>query len=143
MTRNQLIIPALIFCFSVLILSTQASDSQTSLSASVVPDYSVVPTDDWTGFYDKHAVEIFVTAPQDYSGWTTGDCYVTGNGERDEDFIGNYYSGGVFEAGVASLIFWDLKNVAVPGDGWGWCRIHGSSDTDPGTEAEDSGSFYF
>ena len=93
----------------------------------------VVLFNNFQEFYDKHHVKIIVFADDNYDGSYTGNCYVTGNGERDEGFLGGggdiYYLGGAWDNAIGNLVFRDQPNVDVPGEGSGWCRIRGVTGT--------------
>ncbi len=141
MIRNTfLCIIVLAFCLFAVDFFTIANDeiiiasnSDMGMFASVVGGDTSVLTNNSSSFYDNHAVDIGVFAGVQYDGSYVGECYVTGNGERDEDFLGGggdiYYLGSVWDNAIANLVFRDQPNVDVPGAGGGWCRIRGVTGT--------------
>ena len=90
----------LVFCLFVFNLSVVASDSDAppKMGAKTYTYYWFVLFNDFQEFYDVHRVVIEDFADKDYDGMYTGNCYVSGDGVRDEKFLGNgddtYYLGG-------------------------------------------------
>lgn len=120
--------------FTIAINETESeSNADMGMGAVVERGTWRVLFNNFQEFYDQHHVEIIVFADDKYDGSYVGDCYVTGNGERDEDFLGGggdiYYLGSVWDNAIANLVFRDQPNVDVPGAGGGWCRIRGVTGT--------------
>lgn len=132
-----------ILCLFFFALSTQSSNSGNNLIAWVENASWSELFDNFTQFYDDHTVYAHVSAPNNYYGSYSASAIVTGNGERDDDgAISGYYHGGIHDSDFASLTFYDLPNVNVPGSGSGWCRIHGTPNGSSETEEAEDSNYY-
>ena len=137
MLRNMLRIFILTFCFFAVVFSTQSTDGVTAYADAYT--WRML-TNDFTDFYDRHCAEVSMNSPQDYYGWYSGEAWVTGNGQRDDDQADAYYAHGAAGWATAVLLFPNL-NEEVSGEGAGYCRIQGTPPGMWGLTTEDDDSY--